>query len=85
VSLAASPDGNYVCVLRSGMDNGFSCYQNAGDGEWAYLPQWDRSLGLNLTTPPHGCAPYEKACSADLAGRSVEHLLSYSSHRTCDN
>ncbi|CAD6581369.1 MAG: hypothetical protein TREMPRED_002989 [Tremellales sp. Tagirdzhanova-0007] len=53
VSLAASPDGQIVCVLNGGAINGFQCY-SAGPSGWTHVSSWDRKLGLNLTTPPHG-------------------------------
>jgi len=52
-SLAASPDGDLLCVLNSGANNGIRCFQ-AGSSGWTHLSGWDRDLGLNLTTPPHG-------------------------------
>lgn len=52
-SLGASPDGKYVCVLNAGSQNGFICYESSDNG-WQHMPTWDRTFGLNLTTPPHG-------------------------------
>lgn len=53
MSLAASPDGQRVCVLNGGALNGFYCYEARHNG-WKHLSAWDRSLDLNLTTPPQG-------------------------------
>ncbi len=53
MALAASPDGSLICVLNGGAVNGIRCYE-FGEKGWTHLSGWDRSLGLNLTTPPHG-------------------------------
>ena len=53
LSMAASPDGDRICVLNGGRINGFSCYETGTNG-WQHVPSWYRDLGLNLTTPPYG-------------------------------
>lgn len=53
ISLAASPDGKTLCVLNGGANNCVACYE-AGSNGWKHNKSWDRALGLNLTTPPHG-------------------------------
>ena len=72
-SLAVSPDGQVVCVSNSGAQNGLSCYVAGNDG-WTHDAQWDRSYGLNLTTPPHGPVggtPSQIAFSSDGASLLV--------------
>ncbi|RSH89132.1 hypothetical protein EHS25_002798 [Saitozyma podzolica] len=73
ISLAASPDGKIVCVLNAGARNGFSCY-GAGDDGWDHMSGWDRSFGLNLTTPPHGPVgntPSQITFSSDMSSLIV--------------
>ncbi len=49
-----------LCVLNSGKVNGFKCYEkmiggaSGGDDDWNEKNGWERTFGLNLTTPPHG-------------------------------
>lgn len=58
-SIGVSSDGKMACVVNSGANNGFSCYEagrkdDGSWGKWTHMSAWDRSLGLNLATPPHG-------------------------------
>ncbi|KAK4687146.1 hypothetical protein P7C73_g2975, partial [Tremellales sp. Uapishka_1] len=73
VSLAKSADNSMICVLNGGAVNGFSCYKAHATG-WKHLASWDRTFGLNLTTPPHGPVgggPSQMTFSADMTSLLV--------------
>lgn len=56
VSVAVSPKTGQVCVLNAGAINGVNCYKPDPQHGLVEIPETNRLLHRNLTTPPGGFA-----------------------------
>ncbi|KAF8639137.1 hypothetical protein AX17_001627 [Amanita inopinata Kibby_2008] len=71
VSLAFNKEGNVLCVVNGGKNNGVRCF-SVNSHSVTRIPGTDRSLGLNLTTPPTGL---DRTISEIIFTEDDKHLV----------